>query len=155
MVQVVAEILHLMPGARCSRAQALLHSSHLYSEVKNHAANYGVTVDGVNMDIGKMMAQKDKAVVGLTKGIEGLFKKNKVHSRSWGAKCMTHGALADIPSPMPSPAWLGPMTSATLCSLASLLQVLSNPRVSSEEGLAHPPTIISRDRRCHRDRWST
>ena len=59
-------------------AQALLHSSHLYSEVKNHAQNYGVSVDGVHMDVGKMMAQKDKAVVGLTKGIEGLFKKNKV-----------------------------------------------------------------------------
>ena len=45
--------------------------------MKNHAQNYGVSVDGVHMDVGKMMAQKDKAVVGLTKGIEGLFKKNK------------------------------------------------------------------------------
>jgi len=73
-------VLSRVPSADSggSRAQALLHSSHLYSEVKNHAANYGVTVDGVNMDVGKMMAQKDKAVVGLTKGIEGLFKKNKV-----------------------------------------------------------------------------
>ena len=76
-----------MPGGRCSRAQALLHSSHLYSEVKNHASNYGVSVDGVHMDVGKMMAQKDKAVVGLTKGIEGLFKKNKVRR---AAPCRSH-----------------------------------------------------------------
>ena len=34
-------------------------------------------VDGVRMDLGKMMAQKDTAVSGLTKGIEGLFKKYK------------------------------------------------------------------------------
>ena len=75
---MLAELPRLMPGGCCSCAQALLHSSHLYSEVKNHAANYGVSVEGVHMDVGKMMAQKDKAVVGLTKGIEGLFKKNKV-----------------------------------------------------------------------------
>ena len=30
------------------------------------------------MDVGKMLAQKDKAVKGLTGGIEGLFKKWKV-----------------------------------------------------------------------------
>ncbi len=35
------------------------------------------------MDIKKMMAQKDKAVTGLTKGVEGLFKKNKVRFNSF------------------------------------------------------------------------
>ena len=60
--------------------QALLNSSHLYMEATKHAASYGVMIDGARMDIAKMMAQKDKAVDGLTKGIEGLFKKNKVHS---------------------------------------------------------------------------
>ena len=35
-------------------------------------------MDGAHIDIPKMMAQKDKAVTGLTKGVEGLFKKNKV-----------------------------------------------------------------------------
>lgn len=35
-------------------------------------------VENVQIDLKKMMAQKDKAVTGLTKGIEGLFKKNKV-----------------------------------------------------------------------------
>ena len=32
----------------------------------------------VEIDLPAMMAQKDQAVSGLTKGIEGLFKKNKV-----------------------------------------------------------------------------
>jgi len=43
-------------------------------------------VDGVRMDIDKMMAQKDGAVAGLTKGIEGLFKKNKVeYVKGWAS----------------------------------------------------------------------
>ena len=59
------------------RPQALLASSHLYHEVQKNAASHGVIVDGARIDIGKMMAQKDKAVSGLTKGVEGLFKKYK------------------------------------------------------------------------------
>ena len=59
-------------------AQALLHSSHLYHEAKHDLGNYGISVENVQMDLSKMMAQKDKAVKGLTAGIEGLFKKNKV-----------------------------------------------------------------------------
>ena len=39
-------------------------------------------MDGAHIDIPKMMAQKDKAVTGLTKGVEGLFKKNKVRMLS-------------------------------------------------------------------------
>ena len=58
--------------------QALLASSHLLHEIQKNAANHGVMVDGAHIDIPKMMAQKDKAVTGLTKGVEGLFKKNKV-----------------------------------------------------------------------------
>lgn len=62
---------------RVAHAQALLASSHLYHEVKKNAESHGVIVDGVRMDLGKMMAQKETAVAGLTKGVEGLFKKYK------------------------------------------------------------------------------
>lgn len=62
--------------------QALLASSHLYHEVQKNAASHGVIVDGARIDIGKMMAQKDKAVSGLTKGVEGLFKKYKARRLS-------------------------------------------------------------------------
>ena len=64
--------------------QALLASSHLLHEIQKNAAKHGVMVDGARIDIPKMMAQKDKAVMGLTKGVEGLFKKNKVCSMSQG-----------------------------------------------------------------------
>lgn len=62
--------------------QALLKSSEIFNEAKNHAASHGVIIEGLSIDLPKMMAQKDNAVDGLTKGIEFLFKKNKV-ALSW------------------------------------------------------------------------
>lgn len=40
----------------------------------------------MKIDIPKMMSQKEKAVEGLTKGIEGLFKKNKVFISIWSTR---------------------------------------------------------------------
>ena len=57
--------------------QALLKSSELYHSAKKDAEKHGVIVEGVSLDLSKMMKQKDTAVDGLTKGIEFLFKKNK------------------------------------------------------------------------------
>ncbi|CAO2203406.1 unnamed protein product [Urochloa humidicola] len=62
----------------CIPSKALLHSSHMYHEAKNSFAHHGVKFSNLEVDLPAMMAQKDKAVAGLTKGIEGLFKKNKV-----------------------------------------------------------------------------
>ena len=74
-------------------AQALLASSHLYHEVKKNAESHGVIVDGVRMDLGKMMAQKETAVAGLTKGVEGLFKKYKARFPDTGALRMPSSSL--------------------------------------------------------------
>jgi dihydrolipoamide dehydrogenase len=63
----------------CIPSKALLHSSHLYEEATKHFGQYGVKVSGVEIDIPTMMKAKDKAVTGLTSGIEFLFKKNKVN----------------------------------------------------------------------------
>ena len=57
--------------------QALLQSSHMYAEAKHAFQKHGVLVDGVAVDVAAMQRQKAGAVEGLTKGIEGLFKKNK------------------------------------------------------------------------------
>ncbi|KAK9902764.1 hypothetical protein WJX75_005307 [Coccomyxa subellipsoidea] len=69
----------------CIPSKALLASSHLMHEIQKNAESHGIIVDGARLDIAKMMAQKDKAVSGLTKGIEGLFKKYKVeYVKGWG-----------------------------------------------------------------------
>jgi dihydrolipoamide dehydrogenase len=51
----------------------------MYIEAKEHFKNHGVLVSDVRYDLGAIMKQKENAVTGLTKGIEGLFKKNKVN----------------------------------------------------------------------------
>lgn len=61
----------------CIPSKALLDSSEKYEEVKHHFAEHGIKAK-VELDLAAMMARKDKAVLDLTKGIEGLFRKNKV-----------------------------------------------------------------------------
>eukprot|EP00271_Cylindrocystis_brebissonii_P009002 TRINITY_DN23580_c0_g1_i1.p1 TRINITY_DN23580_c0_g1~~TRINITY_DN23580_c0_g1_i1.p1 ORF type:complete len:517 (+),score=93.38 TRINITY_DN23580_c0_g1_i1:142-1692(+) len=62
----------------CIPSKALLQSSHLYHEALHSFKSHGIIVSDVKVDLPAMMKQKDGAVAGLTKGIEGLFKKNKV-----------------------------------------------------------------------------
>merc|ERR1711971_1125219 len=59
-------------------AKALLHNSHLFHEAKHDFAKRGILVDNVQLDLKRLMSLKSESVSGLTKGIEGLFKKNKV-----------------------------------------------------------------------------
>src|SRR4051794_14192721 len=62
----------------CIPSKALLSSSEEYDKVAHHAAAHGITVGNVGLDLPKMLARKDKVVTDLTKGVEFLFKKNKV-----------------------------------------------------------------------------
>ncbi|XP_078161230.1 leghemoglobin reductase-like [Carex rostrata] len=62
----------------CIPSKALLHSSHMYHEAKHAFPSHGVKFASLEIDLAAMMSQKEKAVSGLTRGIEGLFKKNKV-----------------------------------------------------------------------------
>ena len=62
----------------CIPSKALLDSSHHYSFVKDHAAEHGINVSGVRIDLHKMLNRKERVVQKLTRGIAGLFKKNGV-----------------------------------------------------------------------------
>src|SRR5579871_4777566 len=62
----------------CIPSKALLESSELYRMAHDHLAEYGVAVDGVKVDLPAMMQRKDSIVGQLTRGVEGLFRKNKV-----------------------------------------------------------------------------
>ncbi|MBY6136223.1 dihydrolipoyl dehydrogenase [Nocardioides marinus] len=61
----------------CIPSKALLTSSSKYAGLAGLAA-HGITVEGASLDLGAMMARKDKTVADLTKGIGFLFKKNGV-----------------------------------------------------------------------------
>jgi dihydrolipoamide dehydrogenase len=61
----------------CIPSKALLHASELYELAQKDFAGFGI--DGaVTLNLPNMMKQKSDSVGQLTKGIEFLFKKNKV-----------------------------------------------------------------------------
>jgi dihydrolipoamide dehydrogenase len=62
----------------CIPSKALLQSSEHYSHILHKVKDHGVNVGKVDLDLPVMLNRKDTIVSGLTKGIEGLFKKNKV-----------------------------------------------------------------------------
>ncbi|MBT6283964.1 MAG: dihydrolipoyl dehydrogenase [Rhodospirillaceae bacterium] len=77
----------------CIPSKALLHSSEKFEETRDHLAEHGVKVGKVELDLDTLMARKDKVVDGLTKGIAGLFKKNKVTSITGSARIARAGEV--------------------------------------------------------------
>lgn len=62
----------------CIPSKALLQSSEHYEWLQLHAKEHGVLVDNARIDLPAMMARKVNVVAQNTKGVEFLFKKNKV-----------------------------------------------------------------------------
>ena len=62
----------------CIPSKALLSSSEEYEKVGHSLADHGITVSGVKLDLAKMQSRKEAIVTKMTKGIEYLFKKNKI-----------------------------------------------------------------------------
>ena len=61
----------------CIQSKNLLNLSENFHKAKNFS-NLGIETGQLKLNIEKMMKNKDKAVTVLTKGVEFLFKKNKV-----------------------------------------------------------------------------
>ncbi|MFN3353038.1 MAG: dihydrolipoyl dehydrogenase [Brevundimonas sp.] len=62
----------------CMPSKALLHASELFEMAGKDFAGIGIEVPAPKLNLGQMMKQKAESVTALTKGIEFLFKKNKV-----------------------------------------------------------------------------
>ncbi len=62
----------------CIPSKSLLHASEMYNKAQNEFQHIGINTGALSLDLAKMMDHKAKSVEGLTKGIEFLFKKNKV-----------------------------------------------------------------------------
>ena len=62
----------------CIPSKALLNSSEHYEFMSQHAAEHGIGVDGIRIDLAQMLKRKDHVVDQNTKGIEFLFRKNKI-----------------------------------------------------------------------------
>ncbi len=62
----------------CIPSKSLLNLSENYFRAKKDFNNQGIEISEVRLNIEKMMSNKNKSVQVLTKGVEFLFKKNKV-----------------------------------------------------------------------------
>lgn len=62
----------------CIPSKALLQSSENVEQLEHKFGDHGITASGVKVDLAKMQARKDGIVGKMTKGIEYLFKKNKI-----------------------------------------------------------------------------
>src|SRR6201985_3730671 len=61
----------------CMPSKALLHASELFAAANHEFAHLGIEVTP-SLNLAQMMKQKQESVTALTKGVEFLFKKNKV-----------------------------------------------------------------------------
>lgn len=62
----------------CIPSKVLLESSARYHEALSGLAQHGIKVNGVTLDLPAVLKRKEQVVQTLTKGIEGLFRKNKI-----------------------------------------------------------------------------
>ncbi|EGV61243.1 dihydrolipoamide dehydrogenase precursor [Yamadazyma tenuis] len=63
----------------CIPSKALLNNSHLYHQIQHEAKSRGIDIAGdVKVNVENLQKAKQKAVTGLTSGVEMLLKKNKI-----------------------------------------------------------------------------
>ncbi|KAI0310967.1 dihydrolipoyl dehydrogenase [Amylostereum chailletii] len=62
----------------CIPSKAMLNNSHMYHQAQHDMKRRGIDIDNVKLNLPQMLKAKDDAVTGLTRGIETLFKQNKV-----------------------------------------------------------------------------
>ena len=62
----------------CIPSKSLLNSSEMYHKSQKEFNNLGIEISNIKLNLSKMMSNKNKSVLNLTKGIEFLFKKNKI-----------------------------------------------------------------------------
>jgi len=62
----------------CIPSKSLLNLSENFSKAKKNFSSVGIEIGELTLNLSKMMKTKEKSVAVLTKGIEFLFKKNKV-----------------------------------------------------------------------------
>ena len=64
----------------CIPSKALLQSSEHFEQAGHGFAEHGIKVSGLSLDLGAMLARKEKVVQQNNDGITYLFKKNKITS---------------------------------------------------------------------------
>lgn len=83
----------------CIPSKALLEISHKFHDAEHQFEKLGISTSQPKIDVKKLLQNKNEIVSGLTQGIAGLLKKNKVTSISGTAKFLDKNSIevtADI-----------------------------------------------------------
>ena len=127
----------------CIPSKALLHASHQLHEAEHNFAKMGLKGKSPSVDWKQMQAYKDEVIDGNTKGIEFLFKKNKVDwLQGWGS--------------IPRPARSRSATRSMRRRISSSPPAPSPPRCPASRSTkrsSSPPPARSRSARSRRNWW--
>jgi len=77
----------------CIPSKALLDSSELYWQARTRFKGHGIVAGEVGLDLGAMLARKDRVVTGLTTGVAALFKKHGVQHLQGSARIAGRGRI--------------------------------------------------------------
>jgi dihydrolipoamide dehydrogenase len=77
----------------CIPSKALLHASELFTEAGHSFAKMGIGVDKPKLDLKQMLAFKQEAIDGNVKGVDFLFKKNKIDGIHGTARIVAPGKV--------------------------------------------------------------
>jgi len=80
----------------CIPSKSLLNLSELYYRAKKNFNNLGIETSNINLNLSKIMNNKNRSVATLTKGVEFLFKKNKIVHLKGKGQVKGSGAVSVI-----------------------------------------------------------
>lgn len=78
----------------CIPSKALLESSEKYYQAHTHLKEHGIKVEGVTLDLERLMRRKAGVVKALTGGVSALLKKNKITTYNTRAELKGNGEVA-------------------------------------------------------------
>ena len=77
----------------CIPSKAMLHASELYEEAEDKFAEMGIKVGKPSVDLAAMLKYKQQGVDGNVKGVDYLFKKNKIDTFAGTGKIVAPGKI--------------------------------------------------------------
>jgi dihydrolipoamide dehydrogenase len=83
----------------CIPSKALLESSTHYAAAAHEFAEHGIKVGQVELELATLLKRKERVVANLTKGIEALFKKNKITWHRGRGRLAGPGRVDVLPAP--------------------------------------------------------